>query len=177
MAAGNKLTDYADVIVSTVIRSIPILLVLLLPAVLICIFGNDFPGFERFDVRFAGIVLGGCILCHILGIGVTLLPWRGDVTPAMLYRMDTNMNDQVEQLGLFTMLRLDTKHMIFPVKNTMSGDFSGIGTLTPPGGTSAGGTPPGTAPRPGSRCRWWTPPPTCWTSTWPPWRRAGRMTI
>ncbi len=137
VAAGNKLTDYADVIVSTVIRSIPILLVLLLPAVLICIFGNDFPGFERFDVRFAGIVLGGCILCHILGIGVTLLPWRGDVTPAMLYQMDTNMNDQVEQLGLLTMLRLDVKHMIIPVKNTMGSDFSGIDILTPPGGSSS----------------------------------------
>ena len=146
VAAGNKLTDYADVIVSTVIRSIPILLVLLLPAVLICIFGNDFPGFERFDVRFAGIVLGGCILCHILGIGVTLLPWRGDVTPAMLYQMDTNMNDQVEQLGLFTMLRLDTKHMIFPVKNTMGDDFPDIGNLTPgasssePGGSDPAGS-------------------------------------
>lgn len=138
VAAGNKLTNYADVIVSTVIHSIPILLILLLPAVLICIFGNDFPGFERFDIRFAGVVLGGCMIFHVLGIGVTRLPWKGDVTPAWLYSVDTNVDDQVEQLGLFTMLRLDVKHMIFPVKNTMGNDFSGIGTLTPPGGSSSG---------------------------------------
>ncbi len=138
VAAGNKLTDYSDVIVSTVIRSIPIILILLLPSILLCIFGAGFPGFERFDIRFAGLVLGACVLCHILGIGVTLLPWKGDITPGMLYKMDTNVDDQVEQLGLLTMLRLDVKHMIFPVKNTMGSDFSGIDTLTPPGSSSAG---------------------------------------
>ena len=138
VAAGNKLTDYSDVIISTVIRSIPIILILLLPAVLIDIFGNEFPGFERFDIRFAGLVLGGCVLFHILGIGVTLLPWKGDITPAMLYKIDTNVDDQVEQLGMFTMLRLDVKHMLFPPKNSLDSDFSGIGTLTPPGSSSGG---------------------------------------
>ena len=138
LAAGNRLGDYADVIVSTVVRSIPILLLLLLPAILLCIFGAGFPGFDRFDVRFATLVLGGCIIFHILGIGVTLLPWKGDLTPASLYKVDTNMDDQVEQLGLLTMLRLDVKHMIFPVKNTMGSDFSGLGGLTPGASSSAG---------------------------------------
>ncbi len=151
VAAGNRLTDYADVIVSTVIRSIPVILILLLPAVLICIFGNDFPGFERFDIRFAGLVLGGCVLCHILGIGVTLLPWKGDITPAMLYKMDTNMDDQVEQLGMFTMLRLDAKHMIFPVKNTMGHDFDGLDSLnTGNGSASSSGSPAGSTSEPNS---------------------------
>ena len=48
------------------------------------------------------------------------------------------MDDQVEQLGLLTMLRLDIKHMIVPVSNTMGNDFSGLEVLTPPGGSSAG---------------------------------------
>ncbi|MCI9156825.1 MAG: LTA synthase family protein [Lawsonibacter sp.] len=134
MAAGNKLTDYSDVIVSTVIRSIPILLLLLLPAILLCVFGGRLVGFARFDPRFAGLVLAACVVFHVVGLGVIHLPWRGDLTPARLYQMDTNIDDQVEQLGVFTMLRLDAKHMVFPVKNTMGGDFSGIGTLTPPGG-------------------------------------------
>lgn len=136
LAAGNRLGDYSDVIFSTILRSIPILLILLLPSVLICLVGNDFPGFERFDVRFAGVVLGACVLCHILGVGVTLLPWKGDVTPAWLYKVDTNLDDQVEQLGLLTMLRLDVKHQLFPVRNTMGGDFSDLEILTPPGGLS-----------------------------------------
>ena len=138
MAAGNKLTDYSDVIVSTVVRSIPILLILLLPSILLCVFGRRLLGFERLDIRFAGLVLGACAVVHVLGLGVIHLPWKGDLAPAGLYRMDTNIDDQVEQLGLFTTLRLDVKHMIFPVKNTMNNDFSGIGTLTPPGGSSSG---------------------------------------
>ena len=40
-------------------------------------------------------------------IGILHLPWKRDLTPAKLYRMDTNGDDQVEQLGLLTMLRLD----------------------------------------------------------------------
>ena len=142
-AAGNKLTDYADVIIPTVLRSIPIILILLLPAILLCIFGRGFPGFERFDVRFAGLVLGACVVCHVLAIGVTLLPWKGDITPAMLYRVDTNVDDQVEQLGMFTMLRLDVKHMMFPPKNSLDSNFDDIGTLTPPGSSSGGDTSTG----------------------------------
>ena len=135
VAAGNKLTDYAPVIVSTVLKSVPILLVLLLPSILLCVVGGRLLGFERLDIRFAGLVLGGCVIFHVLALGVIRLPWKGDLTPKTLYRMDTNIDDQVEQLGLFTMLRLDVKHMIFPVKNTM-GDFSGLDSLNP-GGSSA----------------------------------------
>lgn len=136
LAVGNRLGEYAGVILSTILHSLPILLILLIPSVLICIIGNDFPGFERFDARFAALVLGACVLCHILGIGVILLPWKGDVTPAWLYGVDTNMDDQVEQLGLLTMLRLDVKHQLFPVSNTMGDDFGDLEILTPPGGSS-----------------------------------------
>ncbi|MDY3905248.1 MAG: LTA synthase family protein [Lawsonibacter sp.] len=128
-AAENRLTDYADVIVSTVVSSIPILLVFFLPAILLFVLGGRFTGYERFDVRFAGLVLAGAVILHLLGLGVVHLPWSGDLTPRMLYGMDTNIDDQVEQLGLWNMLRLDVKHMIFPVKNDLDADFSGIGGL------------------------------------------------
>ncbi|MCI8304855.1 MAG: LTA synthase family protein [Lawsonibacter sp.] len=139
-AANNKLSNYSDVIISTVIRSLPVLLLMLLPAILLCIFGDRLLGFERLDVRFAGLVLGACVVFHILGLGTTHLPWKGDLTPAMLYKTDTNIDDQVEQLGLFTMLRLDAKHMIFPPKNDMDADFSGIGGLNPGGGSDSSGS-------------------------------------
>ena len=38
MAAGNKLTDYSDVIASAVVRGIPIILILLLSSILLCLF-------------------------------------------------------------------------------------------------------------------------------------------
>lgn len=140
MAAGNRLTDYADVIISTVLSKLPIILLFLLPSILLIVFGTRLLGFERLDIRFAGLVVIACVVFHIVGLGVLRLPWKGDMTPNRLYKVDTNIDDQVEQLGLFTMLRLDVKHMIFPVKNTMGNDFSGIGGLTPP--TSSGSADP-----------------------------------
>ena len=146
-AADNKLTDYADVIVSTVLKSIPVLLLFLLPAILLCVFGDRLLGFERLDIRFAGIVLAGCAVFHVAGLGVLRLPWKGDLTPKNLYRMAGNGDDQVEQLGLATMLRLDMKHMIFPPKNDLDADFSGLGGLNPGGSSS---DPSGSGEAPGS---------------------------
>ena len=84
MAAGNKLTDYSEVIISTVLHSIPILLVILLPAILLCLLGDQLLCFDRLDIRFAGLVLGGCVVFHIVGLGVLRLPWKGDLTPRRL---------------------------------------------------------------------------------------------
>lgn len=147
-AAGNRLTDYADVILSTVLSKLPIILLFLLPSILLIVFGTRLLGFERLDIRFAGLVVAACVVFHIVGLGVIRLPWKGDLTPSRLYRVDTNIDDQVEQLGLFTMLRLDVKHMIFPVKNTMGNDFSGIGGLTPGGSSSGSEDPSGSTSEP-----------------------------
>lgn len=129
LAAGNRLTDYADVIVSTVLKSIPIILVLFLPLILLCMLGQRFVGYERFDVRFSGILLAGGLILHLMGLGVVHLPWSGDLTPKQLYHMDTNIDDQVEQLGLYNMLRLDIKHMVVPAQNDLDADFSGLDGL------------------------------------------------
>lgn len=136
-AAGNKLSDYADVILSTVVAKLPLIVLMLLPAILLCLFGRRLLGFERLDIRFAGLVLIGALIFHVVGLGVVHLPWKGDLTPAILYKVDTNMDDQVEQLGLWTMLRLDLKHMIFKPANDLDADFSGIGNLDGSGSTSS----------------------------------------
>ncbi len=128
-AAGNKLTDYLDVIVSTVVGSLPIIVVMFLPGVLLLVLGRSHRCFERFDVRFAGLILAAAVVFHLFGLGVLHLPWKGDLVPKQLYGMDTNIDDQVEQLGLWTMLRLDVKHMVFPVKNDLDADFSGLDGL------------------------------------------------
>ncbi len=56
-AANNRLTDYAEVVGSAVLSAIPVIIIVLLPCVLLCIFGGRLLGFERFDIRFAGVVL------------------------------------------------------------------------------------------------------------------------
>ena len=55
-----------------------------------------------------------CIFLYIgMIVYLNVYPWTGDFTPDMLYKMDTNTDDQVEQLGVLTMLQLDAKHAIF----------------------------------------------------------------
>ena len=128
-AADNRLGDYADVILSTTVSTIPLLLVLFLPTILLFVFGNRYVGFERMEIQMAGLVLGLAVIFHVVGLGVVHLPWSGDLTPKQLYHMDTNLDDQVEQLGLWNMLRLDLKHSIIPAKHDLDADFSGLDNL------------------------------------------------
>ena len=123
LAVENDLSDYVGAIVSTVLRSLPIILVFLLPTILLFLFGNRILLFPRCDIRFAGIMVVGMIVFHLLGVLTVQLPWSGDLTPKQLYRVDTNLDDQVEQLGLLTMLRLDVKHMFVPAGTLMDDDF------------------------------------------------------
>lgn len=139
LAAGNRLTDYIGVIIPMVLRSIPIILVMFLPAILLLVFGGRTIGYERFDIRFSGVVLAAALVFHVLGVGVTHLPWSGDLTPAKLYRMDSNIDDQVEQLGMLTMLRLDLKHLIVPAEGALDDDFGGLDTLGGGGSTDTSG--------------------------------------
>ena len=146
-AADNKLTDYADVIASAVGRSVPIIVVFFLPALFLTVFGRRLLGFERYSWKLSGVLAAGMVIFHLVGLGMVRLPWGGDMTPGRLYRMDTNADDQVEQLGLLTMFRLDVKHMIVPVKSDLDSDFSTIGGLGD--GSSSGDVSGDTSEDPG----------------------------
>ena len=82
------------------------------------------------------MLLVGAALLHLAGLAALYLPWRTDLKPAELYRSDVNVEDQVEQLGLWTMLRLDVKHAFFPPESRLDSDFSGLEQL---GGDSSAG--------------------------------------
>lgn len=126
LAAENKLWDYRDAIWGAVLENWLLLLLFFLPWFLLLLFGRWMMGFGRLDVRFAGITAGMMLLFHLIGLGVIHLPWEGDLTPAKLYRVDSNLDDQVEQLGLLNMLRLDLKHQIVPAGTLLDDDFSAL---------------------------------------------------
>jgi lipoteichoic acid synthase len=70
-------------------------------------------------LKNSAVVILSLILALIgffLSTLMVALPSKADVTPKMLYNSDSDFNEQVEQLGLLTMLRLDIKHMIWPAK-------------------------------------------------------------
>ena len=139
VAAGNRLGDYSEVIVTKVLSLIPLILILFLPAILLFATGSRLFRFPRWDWRLSGVMVAAALVLHLVGLGVLALPWGGDLTPGQLYKVDTNIDDQVEQLGLFTMLRLDIKHLIVPPETKLDSDFSGLGGLGDGSGATSTG--------------------------------------
>ena len=139
-AAGNRLSDYAGVILPAIAAALPLLLLFFLPTLLLWPLFRWGLAQGQPPRRSAAIFAAGAVAFHLLGLAVVHAPWPGDLTPAKLYRSDTNFDDQVEQLGLVTMLRLDVKHMLFPAKAGLDSDFDGLDGLDSSGDGSGGDT-------------------------------------
>lgn len=139
-AAGNRLSDYAGVILPAIAAALPLLLLFFLPTLLLWPLFRWGLAQGQPPRRGAAIFAAGAVAFHLLGLAVVHAPWPGDLTPAKLYRSDTNFDDQVEQLGLVTMLRLDVKHMLFPAKAGLDSDFDGLDGLDSSGDGSGGDT-------------------------------------
>ena len=139
-AAGNRLSDYAGVILPAIAVALPLLLLFFLPTLLLWPLFRWGLAQGQPPRRGAAIFAAAAVAFHLLGLAVVHAPWPGDLTPAKLYRSDTNFDDQVEQLGLVTMLRLDVKHMLFPAKAGLDSDFDGLDGLDSSGDGSGGET-------------------------------------
>ena len=117
-AAGNHLGDYSDAVIDCLIDNWMGVLVFLIVPVLFATMSVLVRTYFK-KKRLGGLkrflkVLPFCVILHLAGLAaVNYYPWEGDFTPKKLYYTDTNTEDQVEQLGVITMIRLDGKHAIF----------------------------------------------------------------
>ena len=90
-------------------------------------------------VRGGAFIVFGALV-YVLALGtVFILPWKGDFTPDRLYQSDTNADDQVEQLGLITMLRLDVKHSLFGAPQNSLPEIRDGASMTASGEGSSSG--------------------------------------
>ncbi len=123
-AANNKLHEFIGIIVETVFKALPVLIVMSLPFIYLLVVrkyiyveqteaGSHAKAFKQERGYLALLCLAAFALAHLLGLAAVHMPYTGDLTPAKLYRMDTSYNDQFEQLGLYNMIRLDVKHSLF----------------------------------------------------------------
>ncbi|MDO5291374.1 MAG: LTA synthase family protein [bacterium] len=154
-AANNNLLDYKDAIITGITDHLWGLLLFLVPFVLLLVLSHTVFSYQRRKLAYSGSLLGLSILFHVGALGVLNLSWSGDIEflPKTLYASDKNVEDQVESLGVLTMLRLDIKHSLFGVNNNISldEDFSSVNDLlnapmtASPAPTSAG---TGTTPSP-----------------------------
>ncbi len=137
-AANNRLTDYLGAILDGIWTKLPSIILLLLPIVFIFTIGRMYFSFKRKSLPLIGTVLVFGIFFHLFGLLSLKFPWSGDFKPDMLYGTDTNVEDQVEQLGIITMLRLDVKHTVFGGGSSadLNDDFSNLNALNPNNTTS-----------------------------------------
>ena len=69
--------------------------------------------------KVAAVCLDSAVFFHLVMIGIIqLYPWEGDFTPKSLYKTDLYTDEQVKQLGLLNMLRLDVIHTVFGVPDS-----------------------------------------------------------
>ena len=128
-AADNSLWDYKDAIVEGIIDNLFGLILMLLPIVFIFTIGRSCFSFKRKKLPLTCAVAVVAIIFHIFGLLSLYFPWSGDLTPKDLYYTDTNVDDQVEQLGMLNMLRLDVKHTLFGVGSNLSDDDNDFSDL------------------------------------------------
>ena len=158
-AAGNDVFGgYGDLIWYQFKACLPVIIVLFIPAVIFIAGGKRLtkctrPHRKRAYLYAAALTAG----FHLLGFAILSLPVYGTgLTPAVLYRSDTNVEDQVNELGLITSIGLDEIYMVVEPPNEMSSDFSMLGGPDAAGGETAeertadgeetGGTEEETAP-------------------------------
>ena len=157
-AVDNKLFQFAGIIVTKTLQSIPVILLLFLPSLLVFLARAKGGAlltklkegrFRRFLQHLAhkgeaeiprrsALLLLACFAAfHLLGLAcVYWIPWNADVTPRALYESDTDFNYQVEELGLYSFLRLDVRHMLVPAK-TEEVDFADLQMPERPAAESA----------------------------------------
>lgn len=131
-AAGNHLGDYSAAVWAALAENIPgILLMVVLPLGAYFLATRETkkdPGEadidgqadsdgkkeKRTEWKQAGLAfVAACVFGAACLAAVFLLPWKGDINPAYLARTDLYTDDQVEQLGLGTMLLQDVRYSIF----------------------------------------------------------------
>ncbi|MBQ7460235.1 MAG: LTA synthase family protein [Oscillospiraceae bacterium] len=114
-AAENHLEDYADKVYAAIGNNILILLLMLLPPIVFFFFTLKIKP-RRSPYAVTGAVILAAAFHIFARCDVSLIDWKTDYGPAYYYGKDTGLNEQVEQLGLITMLRQDVQHIFKPAE-------------------------------------------------------------
>lgn len=122
MAVNNHLSDYSGAIFKGIFMNIIGLLLMFVPFILLVTILRKRIKFAPKPPALALLTFIGLIVCHLLALIALHLPYGGDQKPSDLYKTDTEIEEQVRQLGVLTMLRLDIKHSIFGVDRNLSID-------------------------------------------------------
>lgn len=129
-AANNNLLDYKEAIINGITGHIGGLLLFLLPFFVLILLSHTVFTYKRIRIVPSILVLIVGVAFHFIALGSLRFNWNEDseFLPSSLYAGDQNVEDQVEKLGVMTMLRLDIKHSLFGVDSNVNvdEDFSSV---------------------------------------------------
>ncbi len=159
-AAENHLYQFIGIILETIAFNLHKLLFIFLGAIFILVFARyiyldeadeTIPRhmhrmlsegrYGKAKPKRSAVICLACIFAfHYLGLAAVQLPIGDGLQPKALYYSDTNYNDQMEQLGLYNMVRLDVIHTLFPstVRMDDEGDLDLIAQPLPGENTQTG---------------------------------------
>ncbi len=129
MAVNNHLTDYTGAIIEGILMNIIGIVLMFVPFILLMTVLRKRMKFARKPPALALLSVIGAVVCHLCAVICLHLPYGGELKPAELYKSDTEIEEQVRQLGLMTMLRLDIQHSIFGVDRNLSIDTEELDKL------------------------------------------------
>lgn len=133
VSVATNATEFWKVGVIGIFRTLPILIPMAIPFVLLCVFGNRYIPDRLFSwkrvlslVVLAGLLHGGILTLLYFSHGGILSPWE-------VYRHKNNPELSLSQFGVLTSIRLDMQRMLFPPEERLpSFEPDPIEPLPPP---------------------------------------------
>lgn len=118
MLSENRIfQDYFPVVLKSLLHTIPMLILIFVPFIVFIVLckKDKFYPLKRkfFNVAFLLIA----ILAHCFAMMSMDLYKEEALPPAELYGMDIEIEEQIREFGLLTMLRLDVQHCLFGTNN------------------------------------------------------------
>lgn len=116
VSVATDATEFWRVGMLGIWRTMPILLVLAVPFVLLCVFGCNYTPDKLMNwKRFIGMMLLS-VLLYVTALSAVLFSSGGILAPWGIYCTKSNPELCLSNFGVLTSLRLDIKHALFPAK-------------------------------------------------------------
>lgn len=96
------------------------LLLLVLPLILLCVFGRRYTPDTRLRLPVLLSLFGGAVVLHVVAVALIMNSTAGIMSPRVLYRESFVPDLSVSTFGVATTLQLDAKQLLFGTEENLS---------------------------------------------------------
>ncbi len=124
--AGDA-TQFSDIALQKILYRLPVILLMIIPLVLLCVFGKRWFRFQKFSWPFKGILAGGMVVVQLVA---TLLVVNSPEN-RQWYQSHFQPEKAVNLFGALTTTRLDIKQLLFGMSDTgLRGNVTQLPTIS-----------------------------------------------